>query len=128
MHRVTTSFLSNHAGVTLIWNLQAAGIVIGHVVAVLVAHLITLRLRYSSPDNAAEPGAAGRPDGGLYLVRALAALDRRQPVEFWPPHDKVRIRTIYKDAELARHRLNRDPRNWGRFAMTRSKTPKSSKS
>jgi hypothetical protein len=44
MHRVTTSFLSNHAGVMLIWNLQAAGIVIGHVVAVLAAHLITLRL------------------------------------------------------------------------------------
>jgi hypothetical protein len=44
MHRVTTSFLSNRAGVTLIWNLQAAGIVIGHVVAVLAAHLITLRL------------------------------------------------------------------------------------
>jgi hypothetical protein len=44
MHRVTTSFLSNHAGVTLIWNLQAAGIVVGHVVAVLAAHLITLRL------------------------------------------------------------------------------------
>ncbi len=43
MHHVTTSFLSNHAGVTLIWNLQAAGIVLGHVVAVLVAHLITLR-------------------------------------------------------------------------------------
>jgi hypothetical protein len=44
MHRVTTSFLSNHASVTLIWNLQAAGIVIGHIVAVLVAHHITLRL------------------------------------------------------------------------------------
>ena len=43
MHRVTTSFLSHHAGVALIWNLQAAGIVIGHIVAVLVAHLITLR-------------------------------------------------------------------------------------
>jgi hypothetical protein len=43
MHRVTTSFLSHHAGVTLIWNLQAAGIVVGHVVAVLVAHLVTLR-------------------------------------------------------------------------------------
>jgi hypothetical protein len=43
MHRVTTSFLSNHAGVTAIWNLQAAGIVIGHMVAVLIAHLITLR-------------------------------------------------------------------------------------
>jgi hypothetical protein len=40
---VTTSFLSNHAGVTLIWNLQAAGIVIGHIVAVLAAHLISLR-------------------------------------------------------------------------------------
>jgi hypothetical protein len=44
MHRVTTSFLSNHASVTLIWNLQAAGIVVGHVVAVLVAHLVTLQL------------------------------------------------------------------------------------
>lgn len=44
MHRVTTSFLSNHASVTLIWNLQAAGIVLGHVVAVLVAHHISLRL------------------------------------------------------------------------------------
>jgi hypothetical protein len=44
MHRVTTSFLSNHAGVMLIWNLQAAGIVVGHIVAVLAAHLITLRL------------------------------------------------------------------------------------
>jgi hypothetical protein len=44
MHGVTTSFLSNHASVTLIWNLQAAGIVIGHVVAVLVAHLVTLQL------------------------------------------------------------------------------------
>jgi hypothetical protein len=43
MNRVTTSFLSNHEGVTLIWNLQAAGIVVGHVVAVLVAHLITLQ-------------------------------------------------------------------------------------
>ena len=43
MHRVTTSFLSNHAGVAVIWNLQAAGIVLGHVLAVLVAHLITLR-------------------------------------------------------------------------------------
>jgi len=43
MDRVTTSFLSNHAGVTLIWNLQAAGIVLGHVIAVLAAHLISLR-------------------------------------------------------------------------------------
>lgn len=44
MHGVTTSFLSNHAGATLIWNLQAAGIVGGHVVAVLVAHHVSLRL------------------------------------------------------------------------------------
>jgi hypothetical protein len=43
MHRVTTSFLSNHDSVTNIWNLQAAGIVLGHIVAVLVVHLITLR-------------------------------------------------------------------------------------
>jgi hypothetical protein len=44
MHGVTTSFLSNHASVTVIYSLQAAGIVIGHVVAVLVAHHISLRL------------------------------------------------------------------------------------
>ena len=43
MGHVTTSFLSNHADVTVIWNLQAAGIVLGHIVAVLVAHLIILR-------------------------------------------------------------------------------------
>ena len=44
MHGVTTSFLSNHAGVAVIWNLQATGIVVGHVIAVLVAHLVTVRL------------------------------------------------------------------------------------
>jgi hypothetical protein len=43
MQRVTISFLSNHDSVSMIWNLQAAGIVLGHIVAVLVAHLITLR-------------------------------------------------------------------------------------
>jgi hypothetical protein len=44
MHGVTSSFLSNHASVTVIYSLQAAGIVIGHIVAVLVAHHISLRL------------------------------------------------------------------------------------
>lgn len=44
MHAVTTSFLYNRASVTVIWNLQAAGIVVGHVAAVLVAHQISLRL------------------------------------------------------------------------------------
>ena len=44
MHGVTTSFLSNHASVTVIYSLQAAGIVIGHIIAVLVAHHISLRL------------------------------------------------------------------------------------
>jgi len=44
MHGVTTSFLSNRDSVAVIWNLQAGGIVLGHIVAVLVAHLITLRL------------------------------------------------------------------------------------
>jgi hypothetical protein len=43
-HGVTTSFLYNPADVTVIYSLQAAGIVIGHVVAVLVAHHISLRL------------------------------------------------------------------------------------
>jgi hypothetical protein len=45
LDRVTTSFLSNQDGVTVIWNLQAGGIVLGHIVAVLVAHLITLKQR-----------------------------------------------------------------------------------
>ncbi|HEY1383461.1 MAG TPA: hypothetical protein VGF43_07585 [Dongiaceae bacterium] len=43
MRGVTTSFLSNHDSVAAIWNLQAGGIVLGHIIAVLVAHLITLR-------------------------------------------------------------------------------------
>jgi hypothetical protein len=50
MDSVTTSFLSNHDSVAVIWNLQAAGIVVGHVIAVLVAHLITLR---QEPDRRA---------------------------------------------------------------------------
>jgi hypothetical protein len=44
MHQVTTSFLSNAADVSVIWNLQAAGIVLGHVLAVVVAHLAALRM------------------------------------------------------------------------------------
>ena len=85
MHRVTTSFLSNHAGVTLIWNLQAAGIVIGHIVAVLVAHLVTLRLDTARRTTLLSQAAAGRPDGGLYFVRALAALDAGSRLSFGCP-------------------------------------------
>mgnify|MGYP001068411038 CR=1 FL=1 len=44
MHGVTTSFLANAHDVSVIWNLQAAGIVLGHILAVVVAHAATLRL------------------------------------------------------------------------------------
>ena len=40
---VTTSFLTNFASVRLIWHVQIASIVIAHVVAVAIAHLIALR-------------------------------------------------------------------------------------
>lgn len=40
---VTTSFLSHHASVHVIWNVQVAGIVAAHVAAVFVAHVIALR-------------------------------------------------------------------------------------
>jgi hypothetical protein len=48
MHGITTSFLSSHDSVSFIWNLQATGIVLGHMIAVLVAHLIALR---GAPDR-----------------------------------------------------------------------------
>lgn len=44
MHGVTTSFLANAADVKVIWNLQAAAIVLGHVLAVVVAHAAVLHL------------------------------------------------------------------------------------
>lgn len=44
MHGVTTSFLANAADVSVIWNLQAAGIVLGHILAVVVAHAAVLHL------------------------------------------------------------------------------------
>jgi hypothetical protein len=40
---VTTSFLNTYAGVRAIWNVQTAAIVIGHVLAVAVAHVLALR-------------------------------------------------------------------------------------
>ncbi len=42
--QVTTSFLMNYESVETIWNLQAAAIVGGHVLAVYMAHLVALRL------------------------------------------------------------------------------------
>jgi len=41
---VTTSFLSNYDAVSIIWKLQAAGIVLGHIVAVSLAHVIALAM------------------------------------------------------------------------------------
>ena len=40
---VTTSFLNTYSGVRAIWNLQTAAIVLGHIVAILLAHAIALR-------------------------------------------------------------------------------------
>jgi hypothetical protein len=40
---VTASFLSHHDSVHAIWNVQVAGIVIAHVAAVFVAHVLALR-------------------------------------------------------------------------------------
>jgi hypothetical protein len=44
MHGVTTSFLANAEDVSVIWNLQAAAIVLGHILAVVVAHAAILHL------------------------------------------------------------------------------------
>jgi hypothetical protein len=41
--RVTTSFLNIYESVRAIWNLQTAGIVVGHVAAVMLAHALALR-------------------------------------------------------------------------------------
>jgi len=41
---VTTSFLSHHASVEKIWQMQMAGIVAGHVLSVALAHLLAMRL------------------------------------------------------------------------------------
>ena len=49
--QVRTSFLSHHASVHLLWNIQVAGIVVAHVLAVFIAHLLALRRH-------ARPGAA----------------------------------------------------------------------
>ncbi len=40
---VTASFLTDHRSVQIIWNLQVAGIVAAHVVAVAIAHFLALR-------------------------------------------------------------------------------------
>ena len=49
--QVKSSFLSNHASVHLLWNIQVAGIVLAHVLAVFIAHLLALR-RHSRPGAA----------------------------------------------------------------------------
>jgi len=41
---VTTSFLNTHEGTRAIWNAQTAGIVIGHVLGILLAHELACRL------------------------------------------------------------------------------------
>jgi hypothetical protein len=39
---ITVSFLSNYDSVSIIWKLQAAGVVVGHILAVSLAHLIAV--------------------------------------------------------------------------------------
>jgi hypothetical protein len=41
---VTTSFLTSADSVEVIWNLQAGAIVVGHILAVLAAHRLSLAL------------------------------------------------------------------------------------
>ncbi len=41
---VTMSFLNNYHSVVMIWNLQAGAIVLGHILAVAVAHVLSARL------------------------------------------------------------------------------------
>lgn len=40
---VTTSFLTTYSGAAWIWNVQTAAVVLGHVLAVIVAHAVALR-------------------------------------------------------------------------------------
>jgi hypothetical protein len=39
---ITVSFLSNYDSVSIIWKLQAAGVVVGHILAVSLAHLVAV--------------------------------------------------------------------------------------
>ena len=41
--QVTTSFLTTYSGAAWIWNVQTAAVVLGHVLAVIVAHAVALR-------------------------------------------------------------------------------------
>lgn len=47
---VTTSFLNNAADISIIWNVQSGAIVIGHVLAVVAAHRLSLGLHDSEND------------------------------------------------------------------------------
>lgn len=78
-HRhVVVSFLTDYDSVSLIWKLQAAGVVGGHVVAVLLAHMIAVR--YFDGPRAVLAGLApftalmvGYTLFGLWLLAAPAA-------------------------------------------------------
>jgi hypothetical protein len=49
---VTTSFLNTYSGVRAIWNAQAAAIVAGHILGVVLAHVLATR-RLGAPEHAA---------------------------------------------------------------------------
>jgi len=76
--QVTTSFLSTYDSVSIIWKLQAAGVVVGHVLAVALAHLIAVE-RFGSTRAALAsqlPFAAlmvGYTLFGLWLLAAPTA-------------------------------------------------------
>lgn len=48
---VTTSFLNNLHSVSVIWGFQTGVIVLGHIIGILLAHLIALELYGRSPDD-----------------------------------------------------------------------------
>ena len=73
MH-VHAALLTNHASVTLVYNLQVGGIVVVHVMAVVVAHFLALR-RSGSPRQAILGQVPhDRADDRLHGLRTVAAL------------------------------------------------------
>ena len=79
---VSAGIASGSAAAWVLWNAQAAAIIGGHVLAVLVAHMLADRRRCRRPASLAWPIAADHTDDSLHRARALAALhtDRRMSV------------------------------------------------
>jgi hypothetical protein len=67
---VTASFLSTHAGVTAIWDVQTAAIVLGHAAGIGLAHAIALE-RFGDGRSAA---LSQLPLAGLMVLYTLFGL------------------------------------------------------